>query len=105
MESALLDPAFVRRFSKCCTESSFCALSRNLVKEFEGTGTTVNSGIPGFVATPWQDEKPGEIKRSIYKIIAILCFATVDEIVDAFRFCIENPFVKGSQIDVNGRNC
>ena len=27
---------------------------------------------------------------------------TVDEIVDAFRFCIDNPFVNGSMIEVNG---
>lgn len=26
----------------------------------------------------------------------------IDEIVDAFRFCIDNPFVYGSLIEVNG---
>lgn len=84
------------------TKSAVCALSKNLVKEFEGTGTTVNTIIPGFVATPWQNEKPEEIKQNIYRKTAIHRFATVDEIVDAFRFCIDNPFVNGSQIEVNG---
>lgn len=87
------------------TKSAVCALSKNLVKEFEGTGTTVNTIIPGFVATPWQNEKPEEIKQSIYRKTAIHRFATVDEIVDAFRFCIDNPFVNGSQIEVNGGYC
>lgn len=87
------------------TKSAVCALSRNLVKEFEGTGTTVNTIIPGFVATPWQNEKPEEIKQNIYRKTAIHRFATVDEIVDAFRFCIDNPFVNGSQIEVNGGYC
>ena len=87
------------------TKSAVCALSKNLVKEFEGTGTTVNTIIPGFVATPWQNEKPEEIKQNIYKKTAIHRFATVDEIVDAFRFCIDNPFVNGSQIEVNGGYC
>lgn len=87
------------------TKSAVCALSKNLVKEFEGTGTTVNTIIPGFVATPWQNEKPEEIKHNIYKKTAIHRFATVDEIVDAFRFCIDNPFVNGSQIEVNGGYC
>ena len=82
-----------------------CALSKNLVKEFEGTGTTVNTVVPGFVATSWQNEKPEEIKQNIYKKTAIHRFATVDEIVDAFRFCIDNPFVNGSQIEVNGGYC
>lgn len=84
------------------SKSAVCALAKNLVKEFDGTGTTVNAIIPGFVATPWQNEKPEEIKQSICKKTAIHRFATVDEIVDAFRFCIDNPFVNGSLIEVNG---
>lgn len=84
------------------TKSAVHALCKNLVKEFEGTGTTVNAVVPGFVETPWQKEKPEEIKQNIYKKTAIHRFATVDEIVDAFRFCIDNPFVNGSLIEVNG---
>lgn len=87
------------------TKSAVCALAKNLVKEFEGTGTTVNAIIPGFVATPWQKEKPEEIKQNIYNKTAIHRFATIDEIVDAFRFCIDNPFVNGSLIEVNGGYC
>ena len=84
------------------TKSAVCALAKNLVKEFDGSGTTVNAIIPGFVDTPWQAAKPEEIKQNIYKKTAIHRFATVDEIVDAFRFCIDNPFVNGSMIEVNG---
>lgn len=86
-------------------KSAVCALAKNLVKEFEGTGTTVNAIIPGFVETPWQKEKPEEIKQNIYKKTAIHRFASVDEIVDAYRFCIDNPFVNGSLIEVNGGYC
>lgn len=84
------------------TKSAVHALCKNLVKEFEGTGTTVNTIVPGFVETPWQKEKPEDIKQNIYRKTAIHRFATIDEIVDAFRFCIENPFVNGSLIEVNG---
>lgn len=87
------------------TKSAVHALVKNLVKEFEGTGTTVNAIVPGFVDTPWQKEKPEEIKQNIYKKTAIHRFAAIDEIVDAFRFCIENPFVNGSLIEVNGGYC
>ena len=78
------------------------ALCKNLVKEFEGTGTTVNAVVPGFVETPWQKEKPERIKQNIYRKTAIHRFATIDEVVDAFSFCIDNPFVNGSLIEVNG---
>lgn len=84
------------------TKAAVHALARNLVKEFEGTGTTVNAIVPGFVETPWQKEKPEEIKQNIYRKTAIHRFASVEEIVDAYRFCIDNPFVNGSLIEVNG---
>lgn len=87
------------------TKSAVCALAKNLVKEFEDTGTTVNAIIPGFVDTPWQKEKPEEIKQNIYKKTAIHRFATIDEVVDAYRFCIDNPFVNGSLIEINGGYC
>ncbi len=87
------------------TKAAVHALCKNLVKEFEGTGTTVNAIVPGFVDTPWQAAKPDEIKQNIYKKTAIHRFASVDEIVDAFRFCIDNPFVNGSLIEVNGGYC
>ena len=84
------------------TKAAIHALTKNLVKEFEGTRTTVNAIVPGFVETPWQKEKPEQIKQNIYKKTAIHRFASVDEIVDAYRFCIDNPFVNGSLIEVNG---
>lgn len=87
------------------TKSAVHALVKNLVKEFEGTGTTVNAVVPGFVDTPWQAAKPEDIKQNIYKKTAIHRFAQVEEIVDAFRFCIDNPFVNGSLVEVNGGYC
>lgn len=87
------------------TKAAVHSLCKNLVKEFEGTGTTVNTIVPGFVDTPWQADKPEEIKQNIYKKTAIHRFASIAEIVDAFRFCIDNPFVNGSLIEVNGGYC
>lgn len=87
------------------TKSAVHALAKNLVKEFEGTGTTVNVIVPGFVETPWQKKKPEEIKQNIYKKTAIHRFASVEEVVDAYRFCIDNSFINGSLIEVNGGYC
>lgn len=84
------------------TKAAIHALTKNLVKEFEGTGTTINAIVPGFVETPWQKDKPEQIKQNIYNKTAIHRFATVDEVVEAYRFCIDNSFVNGSLIEVNG---
>lgn len=78
------------------------ALAKNLVREFEGTDTTVKTIVLGFVATPWQNEKPEAINHSIYHKTAIHRFATVDEIVDAFKFCMDNKFINGSLLEING---
>ncbi len=84
------------------TKAAVHALVKNLVKEFEGTRTTVNAIVPGFVETPWQKEKPQQIKDNIYAKTAIHRFATIEEVVDGFRFCLKNPFVNGSLIEING---
>lgn len=84
------------------TKAAVHALVKNLVKEFEGTGTTVNAIVPGFVETPWQKEKPEQIKNNIYAKTAIHRFATTEEIVEGYRFCLNNPFVNGSLIEING---
>lgn len=84
------------------SKSAVHALALNLVKVFEGTGTTVNVIAPGFVETDWQKSKPEEIRQNIYRKTAIKRFATVEEIADAVKFCVYNPFVNGSVIEVSG---
>ena len=78
------------------------ALALNLVKSFEGSGTTVNAIAPGFVETEWQASKPEEIRQNIYAKSAIKRFATPDEVADAVRFCIDNAFANGSIIELSG---
>lgn len=87
------------------TKAAVMALAKNLVKCFEGTGTTVNAIAPGFVETEWQKNKPEEIRNNIYNKTAIKRFADPSEIADAVRFCINNAFVNGSIIEVSGGYC
>lgn len=87
------------------TKAAVMALAKNLVKCFEGTGTTVNAIAPGFVETEWQKDKPMEIRNNIYNKTAIKRFAEPSEIADAIRFCINNAFVNGSIIEVSGGYC
>ena len=78
------------------------ALVKNLVKVFEEKEATVNAIAPGFVDTDWQKEKPEQIRENICRKTAIHRFATIDETVQAFAFCLDNAFVNGSVIEVNG---
>lgn len=84
------------------SKAALHALGKNLVKEFEGTGTTVNIIAPGFVETEWQKNKPLEIRNNIYQKTAIKRFAAPEEIADAVMFCIKNAYVNGSILEING---
>ena len=86
-------------------KSALHSLAQNLVKEFEGTSTTVNVIAPGFVNTDWQSAKPQVIKDNICNKTALHRFATPEEIASAVSFCLDNPFVNGSIIEVNGGYC
>ena len=84
------------------TKAALHAMAKNLVKDFEGTNTTINVIAPGFVETEWQKNKPQEIRERICAKTAIHRFATIDEIADTARFIINNPFVNGAVIEVSG---
>ncbi len=87
------------------SKSAVVAMAKNLVKYFEGTGTTVNAIAPGFIETEWQATKPPEIRQNICRKTANGRFGTPDEVADAVRFCINNPFVNGSVLEINGGYC
>lgn len=87
--------------SKSCLHS----MVKNLVKEFEGTNITINAIVPGFVDTNWQKNKPQEIRENICKKTALHRFASIEEVVKGFQFCIENDFINGSLIEINGGYC
>lgn len=84
------------------TKSAVHGLVKNLMKTFEPIETTVNAIAPGFVDTEWQKEKPEQIRQNICNKTAIHRFASVEEIVQAYAFCLDNAFVNGSIIEVNG---
>jgi 3-oxoacyl-[acyl-carrier protein] reductase len=78
------------------------ALAKNLVKDFAGTGTTVNVIAPGFVETEWQKNKPQEIRDNICRKTAAGRFAAPEEVADAVLFCLHNAFVNGAVLEVSG---
>lgn len=84
------------------SKAAITAVARNLVKEFDGSGTTVNVIAPGFVETAWHTNKPTEIRANISKKTALHRFAEPEEIADAVRFCLHNAYVNGSVLEISG---
>ena len=84
------------------TKATVHALCKNLVKEFSDREATVNIVAPGFVETGWQKDKSIEIRNNIYYKTAIKRFASVEEISKVCMMIVENDFINGATIPVDG---
>ena len=84
------------------TKAAVHALARNLVKEFSEREVTVNIIAPGFVETEWQKDKPSAIRNNIYNKTALKRFATVEEVSMACMMLVDNDFINGATISVDG---
>ncbi|WP_314748883.1 SDR family oxidoreductase [Tannerella forsythia] len=84
------------------TKSAVHALTRNLVKFLAPYGIRVNAVAPGFVDTDWQKNKPVEIRRNIEAKVAMGRFCHPDEVAEIYRMLIENNYMNGSVVVVDG---
>jgi 3-oxoacyl-[acyl-carrier protein] reductase len=84
------------------TKAAVHSLSKNLVKEFSERKITVNTIAPGFVETNWHNGKSSEIKNNIYNKTALGRFALVEEISSVLMMILENDFINGETISVDG---
>lgn len=80
-------------------------LTRALVKQFCETNIRVNCLAPGFVETDWQTNKPQEIRRSIESKIALHRFAEPEEIAQMAWAILQNSYINGSIVNVDGGYC
>ena len=77
-------------------------LTRSLVKEFAKKSIRINALAPGFIDTDWQKEKPGWLREKIESKIALKRFGSADEVAGACMFLIENTYVNGAILQVDG---
>jgi NAD(P)-dependent dehydrogenase (short-subunit alcohol dehydrogenase family) len=77
-------------------------LAQGLVKEFAPRGIRVNAVCPGFVDTEWQKEKPAGLREKIEGKIALGRFGLPGEIADMCFSLIENSYVNGAVLSVDG---
>lgn len=80
-------------------------LAQSLVKEFAPAQVRVNCLCPGFVETPWQAQKPAEVRASIEGKIALHRFAEPEEIAQMACAILENPYMNGAVVNIDGGYC
>lgn len=84
------------------SKASLGMLAKYLVKFFADRKITVNVLAPGFVETPWQMCKEPEHRQRIEDKIAIGRFATVKEISSTCLHLIDNGYINGQVLVVDG---
>jgi 3-oxoacyl-[acyl-carrier protein] reductase len=84
------------------TKSAVHALVKNLVKFLAPLGIRVNCVSPGFVDTEWQKEKPQHVRESITGKISLKRFAEPEEIASVYEFIIDNQYLNGEIISIDG---
>ncbi len=81
------------------------ALTRALVKEYCERGIRVNAVLPGFVETPWQAEKPAEIRENICKKVSLHRFARPEEVAKVVWDVITSEYMNGALVEIDGGYC
>lgn len=76
-------------------------MAKYLVKEFAQRRITVNIIVPGFVDTPWQKDKPAEIRKYIENKVALERFALPEEIADLCISVIDNGYINGAELVID----
>lgn len=80
-------------------------LAPYLVKYFSPKGITVNVIMPGFVNTPWQAAKEADQRKRIENKTALNRFARPEEIASFCMSVIENQYINGSILQIDGGYC
>lgn len=81
------------------------ALVKNLVKFLSPMKIRINAVVPGFVDTEWQATKAPEIRANIESKISLNRFCSPFEIAQAFLFLINNNYMNGELLTIDGGYC
>lgn len=76
------------------TKTAALELARNNI--------AVNAVCPGFIETDMTSAIPEEMQEKITKTIPMGRFGQPEDIAQAVRFCIENEYMTGATLDING---
>ena len=84
------------------SKSAVHGMVKNLVKFLSPYKIRVNAVAPGFTETYWHKDKPKEFLERISNKIAVHRWANADEIADAYIFLLENLYMNGEVLHING---
>ena len=87
------------------SKSAIHALVANMVKFLSEDKIRINAIAPGFVDTDWQKEKPDWLREKIKGKVALKRFAHEDEVAGLCQYIIQNQYLTGQVIQMDGGYC
>lgn len=84
------------------SKAGLIGLTKSLAKEVGSRAIRVNAIAPGFIATEMTDNLGDRQKEAMLASIPLKRFGHVDEIAHAVRFLMENTYVTGQVLEING---
>jgi 3-oxoacyl-[acyl-carrier protein] reductase len=85
------------------SKAGMVGMTRYAAKELGPHGITVNAIAPAFIEDAgifldWSEEKKATLKEKVF----VPRIGNADDVVRAFEYLIDSPFVTGVTLDVNG---
>ena len=84
------------------SKAGMIGLTKSLAREVASRGITVNAIAPGFIETDMTDQLSERVKEAMLGQIPLKRFGQVEHIAKTVDFLIDNDYITGQVIEVNG---
>ena len=84
------------------SKAGMIGLTKSLAREVASRGITVNAIAPGFIETDMTDQLSDRVKEAMLGQIPLKRFGQVEHIAQTVDFLIDNDYITGQVIEVNG---
>ena len=84
------------------SKAGMIGLTKSLAREVASRGITVNAIAPGFIETDMTDQLSDRVKEAMLGQIPLKRLGQVEHIAKTVDFLIDNDYITGQVIEVNG---
>lgn len=84
------------------SKAGVIGLTKALARELGSRHITVNAIAPGYIETEMTGVLSDKVKKTMFGQIPLKRFGTTQEVAQTVNFLIENKYVTGQVIEVNG---
>lgn len=84
------------------SKAGVLGLTKALARELGSRHITVNAIAPGYIETEMTDVLSDKVKKAMYDQIPLKRFGSTKEVAQTVEFLIQNKYVTGQVIEVNG---